>query len=93
MIHDKEDGEDMPICDTCMSKIDSTPYRIVSLADGTDIPKVCHFHYFYPCWDLDLFFQRYTDNQIISVGFSCDREILEKPLIVRNMKQNLDLWD
>lgn len=49
MKHDKENSEDMPICDTCLSKIDSVPYRVVSLADKTDIPKTRHFHYFYPC--------------------------------------------
>jgi len=92
MKYEKEHS-DMPICDTCLEQIDYLPYRIVSLADKTDIPKMRYFHYFYPCWDLNLFFQRYTDSQIISVAFSCDVNILENPRIVRNMKQNLDLWD
>jgi hypothetical protein len=89
----KEDSYDnMPICDTCLTKIDYLPYRIVSLADKTDIPKICHFHYFYPCWDLDLFFQRYSDDQIVSVAFSFDENILERPWIIKNMKHNFELW-
>jgi DNA modification methylase len=69
MKHNKEYSDDMPVCDTCLAKIDYLPYRIVSLADKTDILKIRYFHYFYPCWDLDLFFQRYTDNQIVSAAF------------------------
>lgn len=89
----KEDHDDMPICETCRSKIEFLPYRIVSLADHEDIPKVLHFHYFYPCWDLDLLFQRFIDHKIISLAFSCDEKILENPLIIRNMKNNPDLWE
>jgi hypothetical protein len=92
MKHNKEYSNDMPVCDTCLAKIDYLPYRIVSLADKTDIPKIRHFHYFYPCWDLDLFFQRYADNQIVSAAFSFDENILEKPLIIKNMKHNFELW-
>ncbi len=84
--------QDMPVCDTCLSKIDFLPYRIVSVADKTDIPKVLHFHYFYPCWDIDYFFQKFIDHKIISLAFSYDENILKTPLIVRNIKNNLDLW-
>jgi hypothetical protein len=88
----EEDHEDMPTCVTCMAKIEFLPYRIISLADQSDIPKVLHFHFFYPCWDLDLIFQQFVDHEIISLAFSCDEKILENPLILRNMKKNLDLW-
>lgn len=92
-VHKDESLQYMPICDTCLSKIEFLPYRIASIADKSDIPKVLHFHYFYPCWDLDLFFQRFVDHKIISLAFSYDEKILEKPLIIRNMKHNLDLWE
>ncbi|AFS80370.1 hypothetical protein NKOR_02360 [Candidatus Nitrosopumilus koreensis AR1] len=92
MIVLNEENDDMPVCNTCLSRIESLPYRIVSLADHYDIPRVLHFHYFYPCWDLDLFFQRYVDHKIISLAFSCDVKTLEDPLIIRNMKNNADLW-
>jgi len=85
--------DDMPVCSTCLSKIEFLPHRIVSLTDQNDIPIVLHFHYFYPCWDIDLLFQRYVDHQITSLAFSCDEKILENPLIIRNMKNNLDLWE
>ncbi len=89
---ESESYQDMPICDTCLSQIDFLPYRIVRVADKTDIPKLLHFHYFYPCWDIDYFFQKFIDHKIMSLAFSYDEKILDTPLIVRNIKNNLDLW-
>ena len=55
-------------------------------------PKVVHYHYFFPCWDIDLFFQDFSDHRIISIAYAYDPRILQNPKKLRNLKNNLDLW-
>lgn len=87
-----EEDEIMPICSTCHSLIEFTPYRTVVIEDNYLHSRTLNFHYFFPCWDVDYLLQLYEECKIISAGFSCDPEILKKPLIVRNMEKNSDLW-
>lgn len=92
MISKIEEIEEMPICNTCKSQIDFLPYRTVTIKNHNFRIKELYFHYFFPCWDMNYFMQSHEDCRIVSVGFSCAAKILEKPLIIRNMEKNLDLW-
>jgi len=82
----------VPKCDTCKRTLEFLPYRIVNIRDKNFKNRVLYFHYFFPCWDMDYLMQAYDGCKIISAGFSFDSEVLEKPLLVRNMEKNTDLW-
>ena len=87
-----EYDSEMPTCTTCKTQIEFLPYRIVTLEHNSSEIKVLHFHYFAPCWDLDQFFVNHVNDKIVSLAYSYDSEILKKPMILRNIKNNLDLW-
>lgn len=87
-----EQDKEMPICATCKKKIEFLPYRIVTLEDYATKISVLHFHYFAPCWDLEQFFVNHVNERIVSLAYSYDSEILKKPMMLRNIKNNLDLW-
>jgi hypothetical protein len=90
IIQDDQDKE--YVCYTCKMKIDYWPHRIITMTDINGTPKIMHFHYFFPCWDPDLLFQICPNHTITGAGFSCDDSILDKPKMVRNLTQNIDLW-
>lgn len=77
---------------TCKTRIEFLPYRIVTLEQDNSEIKVLQFHYFAPCWDLDEFFANHVNEKIVSLAYSYDNEILKKPMILRNIKNNFDLW-
>ena len=87
-----EPDEEMPFCDTCKTKIEFLPYRIATLESTDSGIHVLHFHYFAPCWDLDQFFVNHVDEKIVSLAYSYGIDIIKKPMILRNIKNNLDLW-
>ncbi|QUC64237.1 hypothetical protein NsoK4_07280 [Nitrosopumilus sp. K4] len=92
MIILNKENEDMPVCDTCKRQIEFLPYRIVTVEDNDMRIWVLHFHYFFPCWDLDYFFQNHANDKIVAMAYSCDADIIKNPMVVRNYKQNMDLW-
>jgi len=83
---------DMPICETCRTTIEFLPYRIVFLENKDLEIDEFDFHYFSPCWSIDDFFQFHEDEKIVSLGYSYDRSILNRPMVFRNLKNNMDLW-
>ena len=82
-----------PVCNTCQCEIEDSPSRVLSISDKSGNPIVLHYHYFFPCWDLSLLCQEYPDFEIVSAGYVCGSEILKNSKQLRNLKQNLDLWD
>ncbi len=93
LIESHKDNYEKPVCTTCNCEIQDSISRVLSISDKSGNPIILHYHYFHPCWDLSLFCQMYPYHKIISVGYSCDSEILKNSKVLRNMKQNLDLWD
>jgi len=83
---------DTEFCNTCQCKIREDTSRILHIINKSGDSLTLHYHYFFPCWDLSLFCQRYPDFRISSAGYMCHPEILQNPKMVRNMKKNLDLW-
>ena len=82
----------MPVCDTCKSQIEFLPLREVLIEDCNFKKKMLYFHYFFPCWDFQYFINSYPEQKIISSGFLWGSEILEKPYMIKNIENNLDLW-
>jgi len=83
---------DALFCETCKSQIEYLPCREVRIEAENSERKTLHYHYFFPCWDFDYFVHSQPNQRIISSGFLCNKEILEKPSLIRNMENNLELW-
>jgi len=86
--------ETKEICETCNCPIGEYPSRFLIVKDKIfEKHKMLHFHYFFPCWDVDYIIQNLSEYEIFKAGFSCDQSILKSPKIISNMKKNLSLWD
>lgn len=84
----------IPICNTCKTKLDDNPYRVIVLKDNEGEPIVIYFHYFFPCWDIDLVSQRFPDSTIVDAGFSVEFQNISKNIKkIKNLKQNEELWE
>ena len=86
----EEDQEN--ICSICNSEIGSSPHRIIVLRDKLKNPLILRFHYFFPCWDLNLLTQKYQDYELIDAGFRFELEKVEENTKFRNLRENTDLW-
>ena len=83
----------IPICNTCKTGFDDTLYRVLILKDKEGEPIVVYFHYFFPCWDIDLVADKFPDCEIIEAGFRINAECILKNIDqIKNLKQNSDLW-
>jgi len=86
--------EKKSICHTCKSSIDELPSRFLIIKDKIFRKhKLIHFHYFFPCWDIDYVCKNLGEYEIFKAGFHCDESILKNPKAVNNMRKNGDLWD
>ena len=64
------------------------------LKDKEGEPIVVYFHYFFPCWDIDLVFEKFPDCKIIDAGFRVMPENFSKNINhLKNLKKNPDLWE
>jgi len=80
------------VCNVCLKEMDDSVYRIVIFQDKEKNPIVKKFHFFFPCWDMEYICQNYIDYKIVSLGFSCEKTILNNYKKVRNLQRNLSLW-
>ncbi len=81
-----------PICDTCLTRLDDSPFRKLVLKEKNGVPLIICIHYFAPCWDQDLINEKYSNYEIVFAGFSLDSKSLPNPKAIRNLQNNLDLW-
>ena len=82
------------ICETCNSSIEEYPSRFLIVKDRVfEKHKMLHFHYFFPCWDVDYILQNLSEYEIFKAGFNCDESMLKNPKTIANMKKNFSLWD
>ena len=84
----------MEICETCNSPIEEYPSRFLIVKDRVfEKHKMLHYHYFFPCWDVDYILQNLSEYEIFKAGFNCDESMLKNPKTIANMKKNFSLWD
>jgi hypothetical protein len=79
------------ICDTCRMRIDFLPSRVLILRNKDGYRLLLNFHYFFPCWDFELFCQKYKDCEIIHAGFIYDSDEFNVQTL-KNITQNEYLW-
>ena len=80
------------ICDTCHKEITNDLCRFMILSDLDYNPRVLFFHLFSPCWDIEKFFQKYPNLEIVKVGYDADKKIYNNPKFVKQLKSDLKLW-
>jgi len=50
------------------------------------------FHYFFPCWDMQLLCQQYPNLIIDMVRFSIPENISMKESSIKDIQKNLEMW-
>ena len=55
-------------------------------------PRLLCFHYFFPCWDMDLLVQRYPNLKIDRVTFSVPENTSMKQSSMEDLQRNQNLW-
>ena len=86
------DFPEVPLCDTCKSKIDFHPFRHLLLENQNKTTQNVFFHYFFPCWDFSFVTEKYQNKKIIQAGFTFDCKHKPNLKEIRNFKRNIDLW-
>jgi len=78
-------------CDTCKEEIPDIS-RVLLMRDIDGGPRLLSFHYFFPCWDMDLLCQQYPNLAIDRIGFSIPKNIRMKESSIKDMRANIELW-
>jgi hypothetical protein len=56
-------------------------------------PSLLCFHFFFPCWDLNLLCQKYPYLIINKLGFSFPENITMEEKSIKDMQENLEFWN
>ena len=79
------------VCDTCKEEIHDIS-RVLIMRDKNDGPRLLCFHYFFPCWDMQLLCQQYPNLIIDMVGFSFPENMRMKESSIKDMQEKLEMW-
>jgi hypothetical protein len=79
------------VCSTCKEEVTDIS-RVLLMRDKDGAPRLLCYHYFFPCWDMELFCQQYPNFIIDKAGFSIPENIQMKENSVKDMQENLELW-
>ena len=80
------------VCDTCKEEIPNIS-RVLLMRDVDGGPRLLCFHYFFPCWDMELLCQQYPNFVIDKAGFSIPENMSIKESSLIEMQSNLDYWN
>ena len=80
------------VCNTCDQEIDSEISRILIMRNIDGGPRLLCFHFFFPCWDLELLVQKYPNLTIDKVAFSFPENWMINENSISDMKKNLEYW-
>ena len=88
----KKDGSsEKHVCSTCQREIDYIS-RILIMRDRDLGPRLLLFHFFYPCWDIELLCQQYPNFKIDQIGFSFPEELKMSEDSIQQIKSCSELW-
>jgi len=79
------------VCSTCKVEIPDIS-RVLLMRDIDGGPRLLCFHYFFPCWDMELLCQQYPNLVIDRIGFSFPENIKMKQSSIEDLQRNQDLW-
>jgi len=79
------------VCNTCKEDILDIS-RVLIMRDIDYGPRLLCFHFFFPCWDMELLCQQYPNLKIDRVGFSFPEKMAISENSIRKMKTNQKLW-
>jgi hypothetical protein len=80
------------VCSTCKEEVIDIS-RVLIMCDKDGGPRLLFFHYFFPCWDMDLLCQKYPNFVIDRLGFSFPENLKISESSVKDLKQNLKFWN
>jgi len=80
------------VCSTCKKDIDSEISRFVITHNKDWGPRLFCFHFFFPCWDWELFCQKYPNLIIEKAGFSFPEKMMMKEDSINDMQKNPEYW-
>jgi hypothetical protein len=79
------------VCDTCKEEILDIS-RILIMRDKDSGPRLLFYHFFFPCWDMNLLCQQYPNLVIDRIGFSFNEDVQIKQSSIEHMQKNFELW-
>jgi hypothetical protein len=79
------------VCSTCKEVITDIS-RVLIMRDKDGGPRLLCFHFFYPCWDMELLCQQYPNLVIEKTSFSIPENMSLKPSSIESLQTNQDLW-
>jgi len=80
------------VCSTCKKIIDYEISRILITRNKDWGPRLFCFHFFFPCWDWELFCQKYPNLIIEKAGFSFPENLIIKEYSINDLRKNLEYW-
>jgi hypothetical protein len=80
------------VCDTCKEEIPNIS-RVLLMRDIDGGPRLLCFHYFFPCWDMELLCQQYPNLVIERAMFSIPENISIKENSLIEMQSSVDYWN
>ena len=90
--HTKIHTTEKLVCNTCKREIDSEVCRIL-ITHNIDLePQFFSFHFFFPCWNIDDFFQKYPNHTIDRIALSIPENSHMSKNNIKDLQSNLSNW-
>jgi hypothetical protein len=87
----KHQSSKSQVCSTCKVEITDIS-RVLIMRDKDGGPRLLCYHFFYPCWDMELLCQQYSNLVIDKVGFSIPENMSLKQRSLEDLQRNHEFW-
>ena len=81
-----------PICETCKAPIEDSTFRFLIIQDEKLRQKQLSYHFFFPCWDVELLCQKYPNLIIDKLRFSFPKKMKLNNNSMQDLQNNFDFW-
>ena len=79
------------VCSTCKEEIVDIS-RVLIMRDRDGGPRLLCFHFFYPCWDMELLCQKYPNLIIDRTGLSFPENLVMSKSSIKKIQKNQEFW-